>query len=199
MNSKLWIRKTLSMCLVVATIATYSMVVLAGSEKIAGEILISGKTIDGQNPVVKVNGETVQSGRTIFTASTIATPENAGAVVNLGKAGKIELAPDTIMSLSFDEKGISGDLAAGRVTVLNASDSVNVKTTDGKIAKLNAGESASAANGKAQNDVDNGGGRGWLIFAVILGGAAAGLILASTTDNNRIALGGGATVVSVTR
>lgn len=200
MNTKIWIRKALSTCLAVATIATYSMVALANSEKIAGELLVSGKMVNGQNPFVKINGETAQSGRSIFSGSTIATPENASAIINLGKAGKIELAPNTIMSLSFNDKGISGDLTAGRVTVLNAADSVNIKTTDGKTATLNAGEAANAVNGKPQtdNDDDNGHG-GWLLFAIILGGAAAGIILAATTDNNRIALGGGATVASATR
>ena len=51
MNSKLWIHKALSMCLVVAMIATYSMVALAGSEKVAGELIVTGKTINGETPV----------------------------------------------------------------------------------------------------------------------------------------------------
>ena len=37
MNSKLWIRKALSMCLSVAVLATYSMVALAGPGRAAGE------------------------------------------------------------------------------------------------------------------------------------------------------------------
>ena len=45
MNSKVWRNKALSLCLIAATIATYSMVALAGSEKIAGELLVSGNNI----------------------------------------------------------------------------------------------------------------------------------------------------------
>ncbi len=200
MNSKVWIRKALSMCLVVATIATYSMVALAGSERVAGELSVSGKIVNGETPFVKVNGEAAQSGRSIFSSSTIATPENASATVNIGKVGKIELAPNTTLALSFDEKGINGDLLAGRVTVLNSSDTVNIKTLDGTIAKLNAGNSA-VATGKVQDDDDddNDGGGAVLIWAVILGGAAVGIILAATTDNNRIAVGGNSLVVSPTR
>ncbi len=56
MNSKLWIRKALSTCLAIATILTYSMVTLANSEKIAGEILVTGSSADGQTSSVKVNG-----------------------------------------------------------------------------------------------------------------------------------------------
>ena len=200
MNSKVWIRKTLSMCLVVATIATYSMVALAGSERVAGELSVSGKIINGETPFVKVNGEAAQSGRSIFSSSTIATPENASATVNIGKAGKIELAPNTTLALSFDDKGISGDLLAGRVTVLNSSDTVDIKTLDGTIVKLNAGNSA-VATGKVQDDddSDNDGGSAVFIWAAILGGAAVGIIIAATTDNNRIAVGGNSLVISPTR
>lgn len=198
MDSKIWIRKLLSTCLAVAIITTYSMVALASSEKIAGELLVTGKAINGQDPFVKINGENAQTGRSIFTGSTISTPENVSAVVNLGKSGKIELAPNTIMSLSFSEKGISGDLSAGRVTVLNAAESMIVKTAEGETVALNTGESVGTTNAKAQTTDNTGGGGGLLIYAVILGGAAAGIIYAATRDNT-IALGGGTTVVSSTR
>lgn len=203
MNSKLWIKKALSTCLVVATIATSSMVSLANSERIAGELLISGKNIDGETPFVKVNGEAAQNGRSIFSSSVVATPPNASAIINLGKVGKIELSSNTALALSFDESGIKGELLAGQVTVLNSSNSVNIKMLDGSIAKLNAGDTATATSGSAQDDDDDAGvfgsGAGLLVFALILGGAAAGIIIAATSDNNRIALGGSSTVVSPTR
>ena len=199
MNSKLLIRKALSMCLVVATIATYSMVTLASSEKVVGELFISGKNLSGETAFVKVNGEAAQNGRAVFSSSTIVTPNDASAVINLGKIGKIELAPATTLGLTFNENGISGDLLAGRVTVLNASDKVSIKTLDG-VVSLNAGESATT--GKAQDD-DNeevsDGGSAWIVWAIVLGGAAAGVIIAATSDNNRVQLGGGTAVISPTR
>jgi hypothetical protein len=198
MNSKVWIRKALSTCLTVAIIATYSMVALAGSERVAGELSISGKNINGETPFVKVNGEAAQNGRSIFSTSTIATPDNASAIINLGKIGKIELAPDTTLALSFSEKGITGDLLAGQVTVLNSSDTVNIKTLDGTIVKLNAGNSATATTGQTKDDSTDGG-HGMLLWALILGGAAVGLVLAATTNNNDIQIGGGASVISPTR
>jgi hypothetical protein len=198
MNSKLWIRKALSMCLMVAMIATYSMTTLANSERVAGELSVSGKNVNGETPFVKVNGEAAQSGRSIFSSSTIATPDNANAIINLGKIGKIELAPNTTLAISFNEKGISGDLLAGQVTILNAADSVFIKTLNGTV-KLNAGDSAAATTGRAQDDTDSKGGGAFLVWALILGGAAAGIILAANTDNNRIALGGNTTVISPIR
>ncbi len=194
MNSKAWIRKALSMCLTVAILATYSMVALAGTEKIAGELLVSGTNING----VTVNGEAAQSGRSIFTSSTIATAKDASAIINLGKVGKIKLDPNTTITLSFNDKNINGDLLSGRVTVLNASDTVSVKTPDGKLMKLGLGESAATTPQDEDDDDDDGGGA-WIWYALIFGGAIAGIVIAATTDNNRIALGGGTTVVSPNR
>jgi hypothetical protein len=195
MNSKTLIRKALSLCLMVAIYASYSMVTLASTERIAGELLISGK-----NSSVKVNGETAQSGRSIFTASTISTPENTSAIINLGKLGKLELAPNTTANISFTDKGINGDLLSGKITVLGATDAVNIKTTEGKTVKLKAGESVTA--GKKQDDDDDDDddpGAAWWIWAAVFGGAVAGIVIADTSDNNRIALGGGTVVVSTNR
>src|SRR5688500_17784255 len=133
MNSKTLIRKALSLCLMVAIYASYSMVTLASTERIAGELLISGK-----NSSVKVNGETAQSGRSVFSASTISTPENTSAIINLGKLGRLELAPNTTVNISFTDKGINGDFLSVKITVLGTNNVVNIKTIEGKTVKLNA-------------------------------------------------------------
>jgi hypothetical protein len=194
MNSKTLIRKALSFCLIVAIYATYSMIALAGTERIAGELLISGK-----NSSVKVNGETAQSGRSIFSASTISTPENTSAIINLGKLGKLELAPNTTANISFTDKGINGDLLSGKITVLGATGAVNIKTTEGKTVKLNAGESVTAGKQDDDDDDDDPDSGHWWIWAAIFGGAIAGIVIAATSDNNRVALGGGTVVVSTNR
>jgi hypothetical protein len=196
MNSKTLIQKALSLCLIVAICATFSMVTLASSERIAGELLISGK-----NSSVKVNGETAQNGRSIFSASTITTPENASAIINISKIGKVELAPNTTLNISFTDKGINGDLLNGKVTVLGATEVVNIKNTDGKTVKLSAGESLMAGKVKKDDDDDDdkAGGAAWWVWAAIFGGAAAAVVIAATTNNDRIALGGGTVVVSPSR
>jgi len=117
MNSKL-IRYALTMCLMVAMTATYSMVALASDGKSAGEILITG---NDNAATVTVNGEVAKSGRSIFSSSTISTPADAGAIINLGKAGKLELARNTTFAVSFDDSSINGSLSSGRVTVLTAA------------------------------------------------------------------------------
>ncbi len=199
MNSKLWIQKALAMCLVFAVIAAYSTVALAGSGKIAGELLVSGTNVNGEMPFVIVNGEAAKSGRSVFSTSTIATPENASAVINVGKIGKIQLSPNTNLVLSFTEKGISGDLLSGKLTVLNASEAVNIKIAGGETLKLAAGEAASAAGKVQDDDDDNDGGAAYLPYLLILGGAIAAIVIATVVSDNETQLGGGSVVVSATR
>lgn len=199
MNSKLWIRKALSMCLCVAILATYSMVALAGPRKVAGELTVSGKDVSGEAPFVLVNGEAAKSGRSIFSASTVTTSEGATALINLGKLGKVELAPSTVLNLTFDEAGVSGDLASGTVSVLGTSDKVSIKTLDGKIVQLASGQSVSAS-GKLQDDDDDDddAGAAWWIWAAVFGGASVVILWTALKDND-IAIGSGGTVISPTR
>jgi len=174
------------------------MVALANSGKIAGELTVSGNNVDGETPVVMVNGEAAKSGRSIFSSSTIATSDDVSAVVNMGKAGKLELAPNTTLTVSFDDKAVNGDLTSGKVTVLGTSGAVNVKTVDGKTATLNAGE-AILASGKAQDDDTSSSGGGWWVFAAVLIGASAVIVYTATRADNRVDIGGSGIVVSPTR
>lgn len=199
MNSKLWIRKALSMCLSVAVLATYSMVALAGPGKAAGELAVSGKNINGEAPFVFVNGEVARSGRSVFSGSTITTSESTNAVINLSKLGKIELAPNTAINLTFDEKGISGALTSGTVSVLGAAENVSITTPNGKTVQLAAGQSVSATGKTADDDDDDDhGGAAWWIWGGIFGAAAVVIIWTALSDGE-IETGGGGTVVSPTR
>ena len=198
MNSKLWIRKALSLCLSVAILATYSMVALALPGKVAGELTVSGKNVNGESPFVLVNGETARSGRSVFSGSTITTPETASAVMNLGKFGKIELAPATSLTLTFNEKGIFGDLTSGKVTVLGANDTVAIKTLNGKTVQLAAGQSVSASGRAQQDDDDDEDSGSWWIWAIVFGAAGTVLIWTALSDSD-FQLGNGGTVISPVR
>jgi hypothetical protein len=195
MNSKLF-RCALTMCLMVAMMATYSMVALAGDVRTAGEIVVTGNT---ETSSVTVNGEAVKSGRTIFSSSTISTPEAAGAVLNLGKAGRIELAPKTSFSVTFDDNSISGSLASGSVTVLSATHSVNVINAAGETVSVGAGETASASSAAPAKQTSSNAGTGnWGWYALILGGAI-GVIVWSAAKDNENRFGGSATQISPIR
>ncbi len=112
--------KALTMCLTVAIIATYSMSALASPPKVTGELLVSGKTL-GDKTAVKINGNTVENGSIVFSSSTIKTPSSSDATINLGKAGKVQLAPNTKVTLSFDNQTLTGKLSAGEISLLSPS------------------------------------------------------------------------------
>lgn len=208
MNSKLWIRKATSSCLMIAMLATYSMVALANTEKTTGEIVVNG------SESVVVNGEAAKSGRTIFSSSIVSTPANSSAVISLGAAGEIDLAPNSVATVSFDAKTATIDLSAGSLTVLRAANPVNVNAA-GTSMSLNAGERASAQAGRSTDDYKDASGKcidadkdgkeecdsmtTWWPWALVMGGAAAGIIWAASQGGNDIALGGGTVVVSPNR
>ncbi len=187
-------KRALTVMLMTAVVGCYSMVALAGDTKMAAEIVVSG----AKDSIVTVNGEATKSGRTIFSSSTIATSADASAVINVKNVGKLKLAPNTTTVVNFDEKGITGNIVQGKLTVLSASEAVNITAPNGKVANLAAGESVLTVRQDDDEDDDAGSGT-WFIWALVLGGAAAGLIIAATSINNTVDLGGGTTVVSPIR
>jgi hypothetical protein len=174
------------------------MVALASPGKAAGELAVSGKIVNGEAPFVFVNGEVARSGRSVFSGSTISTSDSTNAVINLSKLGKIELAPNTVLNLTFDEKGIFGDLTSGTVTVLGAAENVNIKTPNGKTVQLTTGQSVSASGLKDDDDDDHKGGAAWWAWGAIFGGAAVVILWTALSDND-ISVGQNGTVISPTR
>ncbi len=187
-------KRALTVMLMTAVVGCYSMVALAGDTKMAAEIVVSG----AKDSIVTVNGEATKSGRTIFSSSTIATSADASAVINVKNVGKLKLAPNTTTVVNFDEKGITGNIVQGKLTVLSASEAVNITAPNGKVANLVAGESVLTVRQDDDEDDDAGSGT-WFIWALVLGGAVAAIAIAATSDNNTVDLGGGTTVVSPIR
>ncbi len=187
-------KRALTVMLMTAVVGCYSMVALAGDTKMAADIVVSGS----KDSIVTVNGEATKSGRTIFSSSTIATSADASAVINVKNVGKLKLAPNTTTVVNFDEKGITGNIVQGKLTVLSASEAVNITAPNGKVANLVAGESVLTVRQDDDEDDDAGSGT-WFIWALVLGGAVAAIAIAATSDNNTVDLGGGTTVVSPIR
>ncbi|HLM01786.1 MAG TPA: hypothetical protein VK400_12080, partial [Pyrinomonadaceae bacterium] len=100
--------------LMLAVFISSTMFVFAApdSKALAGEIIISGSD---EKSAVMLNGERTYNGRTFFSSGAIATAETSSAVVNLGKLGRINLAPNSNLSLSFAENQISGKLSSGQI------------------------------------------------------------------------------------
>lgn len=127
MISKTWSRKPIAVCVAVAVLSLYSMVVLAApGAKASGELSVSGQ--------VTVNGEKVISGGTLFTDSTINTADQSSASVNISKLGRVELAPNSSLRLSFTDNSINAMLETGSAHVSTlAGVTVNLTTKDGTV------------------------------------------------------------------
>lgn len=129
-----------------------SMFVLAKTgNALMGEITVSGEN----NAFVTLNGDQAFTGRTFISSGTISTPDATSATIKLGKAGFVNLAPKSVLSLSFDEKSITGTLSAGSVKVFN-NEGVEVKITtpEGVVGNDSAGESQFTVN--LENGATNG-------------------------------------------
>lgn len=185
MKSKGWSQQIVTMSVIFALVLTFSMVTLANAGNAVGELMVIGAPVAGETSSVMINGEAAKSGRTVFSSNTITTPDGMGAIINFGKVGKIQFAPDTIFTVAADGKSISGDLTKGSLTVLSAAQSVAVRNAAGEIVNVNAGETTTAASSTAAKKAKPGpAGLDWWIWAAIFGGAAIGIVWAATRSNN---------------
>ncbi|MEO6726011.1 MAG: hypothetical protein ABIP14_12025 [Blastocatellia bacterium] len=101
--------------------------------QVAGQLVVSG--------AVTVNDKKAINGTSIYSNSrlSVACANGNRAIVNLGKLGRIEIAPGTQMMLRFSDGIIGGDLAMGKIVVHSPA---GVKIA------INTPEGISAADGK---------------------------------------------------
>src|SRR4026208_815681 len=127
MISKTWSRKSIATAVAVAVFSAYSMVVVAAP----GATAAGG--LSGAGPVT-VNGHKVISGGTVFSDSTISTAAQSSASVNISKVGRVELAPNSNLRLSFADNSITAMLETGSAQVSTlAGTTVNLTTKDGTV------------------------------------------------------------------
>lgn len=121
------LRKVLTVTLMLTVCSFYSLVTtttLAQTTKVAGDLSVTGQ--------VTLNGAAAISGATVFSDSRVKTGQKGGAIVNLGKLGRIDLGPETEMTLSFSESTIGGNLLSGRAVVSAPTGvGISVTTSDG--------------------------------------------------------------------
>lgn len=125
-------RKSLTFFTAVAVLCVYSTVALAQVRDTTGEITVSGQ--------VTINGQSSVSNSTVTSGSTIVTGSNSTAVVSLGKNGRVELLPDTTLSLRFSGNSIVASLNAGKVRVSNAAGIASTVTTRNATVVADAGQ-----------------------------------------------------------
>ena len=128
----LWLRNVVAFCLITAVSFSTTLTAFAktGNVSLAGELITSGHNLNNSESSVKLDGENADSGRTVFSGSMITTSENAAATVRLGKLGYLNLSPNSVLNLHFDENTISGTISAGEVEVFNSENvKVNIEKT----------------------------------------------------------------------
>jgi hypothetical protein len=99
--------------------------------KATGEIVSASKTT--------INGFSAISGATVFNNNRIKTGKEGAAVINLGRLGRIELGPDTDMTLRISEASIGGELRSSQMVVsaqkgvgIAVNTAEGIVTTDGR-------------------------------------------------------------------
>lgn len=125
---------------VVLVLAVLHLCVNAELVRVASARLIAGVapqsapqgrlTTRGNNPVT-VNGTSARSGETIFSGQTIQTPSGVGATVNLPGIGRVDMAPNTNVTLSFEAGKINVTLASGCAILTADKGTVGVLDADG--------------------------------------------------------------------
>lgn len=195
------LRNITAACLAMVILTTSSMIALAGTDKksLMGEITVSGQAANGGAASVMLNGESAFTGRTFFSSGTIATPENVNSTVSLGKLGSINLSPNTTLSLSFDEKTISGNLSAGQIRVFNAEGvEVKIQTNAGLVtneSNLAKSFTVNAEKASRQDDDDKNDGTDGnsplgpiLVFSGIVATAVILVLVYNNDDEDSVAI-----------
>jgi hypothetical protein len=119
-------RKFVSVWVAVAILMVYSVVITAKPMVKTGGLSVVGE--------VTVDGQKVTSGGTFFSDSTIITAADSTAILSLGKLGRIELLPNSSLSLTLGDNGISGTMLSGRSRVSTpVGVAVNIATKDGAV------------------------------------------------------------------
>lgn len=125
-------RKITTSLTAAAVLCVYSMVGLAATKDLTGEITVTGQ--------VSVNGQSAVSNSTIVSGSTIVTGADSSAVISLGKTGRIEVLADSNIVLNFSDSSIVGILSSGKTRVSNAAGVATTITTKDATVIADAGQ-----------------------------------------------------------
>ncbi len=105
------------------------------------QLNVTGSGADGKTASITVNGADSLNESRLMSPADISVPAETSAVVNLGKAGQIELSPGTTARITFTDNAVTVDLSGGRMRVTSPSTAnFNVKTADGVIMNDKSGD-----------------------------------------------------------
>jgi hypothetical protein len=115
----------------------------------------TGKLITRGNNPISLNGNATNSGATILPGAQLQTPANVGASVQLGRMGVLRLAPETSVTLNFDNSSVDVILNSGYATLTTAAGTkASITTPDGKTTHNDASR-LSTIEGQTGDDDDN--------------------------------------------
>jgi hypothetical protein len=118
----------------IKVIALAAVICILWLNVVAGSPMM-GKLKTRDNKPVTVNGANVSSGTTIMSGAQIQCPEKIGATVDLGSLGRLDIAPKTDLTLTFDSTKITVELRSGYL-VLTTKPGIygTVNTLEGRVA-----------------------------------------------------------------
>jgi hypothetical protein len=143
--------KATSVALVLAltTVCVNAALVRATPGRVAAGVgpqsAAQGRLVTRGNNAVSVNGASAHSGETIFSGQTIQTPAGVGATVNLPGIGRVDIAPNSNATLSFEQ---------GKLTVTLASGCAILTANRGTAGTMEAGGSSQQTDGMNGGTID---------------------------------------------
>lgn len=143
----------------VMLLVVVNVYVFANGAMTASKNALLGRLITTSNRPVLVNGGEAITGSNVISGARLVTPAASGAMVELRSLGSVMIAPNSNVTLTFDEKNIVANVNSGFASVA-ASEGVN-----GSVVGLptNATAPVPAGGNSAKN---------WGIAGVAVGSAA---------------------------
>lgn len=137
----------IAVLLTLAITQTYIAVSFAGTAPALGTSSslvmpqLMGVLTTSNNQAITVNGASAVSGATIPSGATIETPAGVGATIRLGPLGSLCIAPNTKLTLQFDQQGnlVNVMLTEGCVILRTPKNVAGViRSAQGEIGKIDA-------------------------------------------------------------
>lgn len=151
-----------------------------------------GKLKTRANKAILVNGQKSSTGDTIVSGVKIESPDQVGATVEIANVGRVDIAPNSSLSVTFDDDHININLDKGYV-VLTTKKGVKGKvvSADGTTANTDPSKLSSVA-GRAGNAVNPN-------VAATAGSGSSGASTGASVGGVGAAGGAGAAIVAGTR
>ena len=112
----------------------------------AAQQLLGARIMTRQNKPVMVNGNSVPSGTTLFSGAQVRTSAETGATIDLGSLGRLDIGPNTNLSLMFTESNVSVNLQSGyAVLTTNKGTKGSVVTPQGAVTSTDPTKVSSVA------------------------------------------------------